>query len=162
VISELVETKQLNLSPENLDVVSTWSKEEIKSFISDVEAAMQNGIKIDLPVAHHFSKSVYAREMTVPKGVMLVGKIHKHQNLNILSKGSVTVLSIDGLVKVSAPFTFVGSPGAKRLIYAHEDTVWTTIHGTDEKDIEKIEEQFIAKNYEEVQITHEEVKPCLG
>jgi len=143
-------------------------KSEVRDYIARIEEAMKDGVEIDIPVNHHFSHGVYAREMVVPKGVLLVGKIHKFKNLNIMSKGEISVLSIDGCVKMQAPFTFVGSPGSKRLFYMHEDTVWTTIHGTSETDLEKIESEFIAKNYEEL-LSHEEknlitaeVKPWLG
>lgn len=138
---------EIALIPDN---VSQLSKQEIRDLISKVEAACMEGEKIDVPIEHHYSKSVYAREMKLSKGMLIVGKIHKYQNLNILSSGEVSVLSIDGILKVRAPYTFVGSPGTKRVIYAHEDCVWTTIHGTDETDVEKIENQFIAKTYDEV------------
>lgn len=48
----------------------------------------------------------------------------------------------------------------------HEDTVWTTIHGTNETDIDKIEDMFIAKNYEDVYLaskkTFNDVISILG
>lgn len=157
------------MAPIEFDESKLVSKEQITEFILKVEKAMENGQKIDIPVEHYFSKSVYAREMRVPKGVMLVGKIHKFENLNILSKGECTVISIDGIKKVKAPFTFVGSPGSKRLFYMHEDTVWTTIHGTDETDLEKIESHFVAKNYSEfleftesVKLINDKGGLCLG
>lgn len=157
---------------EVLDVfkdVSNMNKEELRNFIQAVEERLlQETVTTEIPVKHHFSKDVYAREIKIPAGTLLVGKIHKFENLNILSEGEITVVSVDGLQRVKAPFTVVSSPGVKRLAYAHTDCVWTTIHGTNEKDVEKIEETFIAKNYEEVvgdpliiDIKQEE-KPCLG
>jgi hypothetical protein len=107
--------------------------------------------QVEIPVEHYFSEGVYAREMRVQKGTLLMGKIHKFKNMNILSSGEVSVLSIDGVKRVKAPFTFVASPGSKRLFFAHEDTVWTTIHGTDETDLDKIENHFIAKSYDEIE-----------
>ena len=150
--------------------VSGMSKPELRDFIHEVEKRlMQETDNVtEIPVTHHFSKDVYAREIKIPAGTLLVGKIHKHQNLNILSQGEMTVLSVDGLVRVKAPYTVVSTPGVKRLAYAHTDCVWTTIHGTDETDVDKIEEKFIAKTYEEVigdpQIIDikQEEKPCLG
>lgn len=136
------------------------NQQQLRDLIAHIERELSKGVPMDIPLVHHFSKSVYAREMRVPAGTLLVGKIHKHQNLNILSAGEVSVLSVDGMVRVRAPHTFVASPGAKRVIYAHADTVWTTIHGTDEKDIEKIEDEFIAKSYEEVVVIGE-TKPML-
>ena len=110
---------------------------------------MKQGPQIDIPLKHTFSKNVYAREITIPKGSIIIGKIHKYQNMNIISKGEVSFFSIDGAVRVKAPYTFVASPGVKRVIVAHEETVWTTIHGTSETDLDKLEDEFIAKDYSE-------------
>lgn len=144
---------------------SSLSKIEIRDIISSVQTTLEKGETIEVPVEHYFSKDVYAREMKLDAGSLIVGKIHKFENLNILSKGEVSVLSIDGYKRLKAPTTFVGSVGAKRLIYAHTDVVWTTIHGTSEKDVDKIEETFIAKNYDfeqEYIIDISEEKKCLG
>lgn len=49
---------------------------------------------------------------------------------------------------IEAPYTFVSEPGTKRAVLALEDTLWTTVHVTDETDLEKIEEYVIAPTYE--------------
>lgn len=127
-----------------------FSKEEIREMISSLEEKLKDAPQIEIPLKHYFSKGVYGREIEFAKGSLLIGKIHKHQTMNVISKGEVSVFSIDGVIRAKAPHTFVSSPGAKRVIYAHEDSVWTTFHGTHETDLEKIEEEFIAKNYDEV------------
>lgn len=114
--------------------------------VAVIETEMLKREQLDLPVKHYFSQGVYARELFIPKGTTLTGKIHKYQQLNIMSKGDMSVLTEDGVVRVQAPFTIVSPPGTKRIAYAHEDTVWTTIHGTEETDLEKIEAQFIAQS----------------
>ncbi len=111
-----------------------------------IEDVLRKVPQVECPVTHHFSKGIYAREMFIPKGTILTGKIHKHQNLNIMSKGELTVLTEDGMKRVRAPFTIVSPPGTKRIAYAHEDTVWTTIHATEETDLEKIEAFFVAQD----------------
>lgn len=144
-----------------LEEIAQYDKVQLREFIATVETAMHaapTDRKVDPPLNHHFSKDVYAREMFIPAGCLVVGKIHKHENLNIMSKGDITVISIDGVKRIKAPATFVSSPGVKRIGFAHEDTIWTTIHGTPERDLEKIEEQFIAKDYSEVI----EGDKCLG
>lgn len=123
---------------------------ELREMIANFETECAKLPQMEIPLKHHFSRGVYAREIFIPKGTMIVGKIHKHLNMNILSQGDVSVLSIDGMKRIKASSTFVASPGAKRVIYAHEDSVWTTIHGTDETDLEKLEDEFIAKTYEDV------------
>ena len=114
-----------------------------------IEDAIRNVEQIDLKVVHHFAPGVYARELHVPKGVMLTGKIHRTEHLNILSKGKITVFTEDGGTKtLTAPCTLVSTPGTKRVGYAHEDTVWICIHPTDETDLEKLEADLIAPSYE--------------
>lgn len=110
-----------------------------------MEREMLKHEQLDLPVKHHFSQGVYARELFIPKGTLLTGKIHKYAQLNILSQGELSVLTEEGIVRVKAPFTVVSPPGTKRIAYAHEDSVWTTVHGTDETDLDKIEAHYIAE-----------------
>ncbi len=45
--------------------------------------------------------------------------------------------------RVQAPFTIVSPPGTKRIAFAHEECVWTTILRTDLTDPDEIEEHFV-------------------
>lgn len=109
-----------------------------------LEAMMREQPQLELKVVDHFSYGVYARELHIPAGTLLTGEIHRLENLNILSKGRISVLTEDGVKEVEAPFTVVSPPGTKRIAYAHTDCIWTTVHGTFEKDIDKIKTFFIA------------------
>ena len=123
--------------------------------------------QVETPVTHHFSHGTYAREMFIPAGVTVVGKIHKFGALNILLSGDVSVLTESGIRRVQAGEIVESFPGIKRVAYAHVDSRWLTIHGTHEQDLAKIELEFIAQSYEEydqfaqLQLTQEE-KLCLG
>ncbi len=139
------------------------TQEEVREIIANFECrALASENQIEIPVKHHFSKGVYAREIRIPAGSLVVGKLHKFQNLNILSEGEISVLSIDGAERMKAPCTIVSSPGVKRLAYAHTDVVWTTIHGTEETNVDKIEDIFIAKSYDDLKLITNEEKLCLG
>jgi quercetin dioxygenase-like cupin family protein len=105
--------------------------------------------QVDIPVKHYFSRGVYAREMSAPAGSVIVGRIHKHSQINILSKGEVSVLTDDGVIRVAAPYTFVAQPGAKRAFFIHEDAVWTTICGTESTDVENIADELTVNSYDE-------------
>lgn len=98
--------------------------------VEQLEASMIGHEPVKCPIRHIFADGIYAREMTVPAGVTLTGAVHKTCHLSILSKGRVMVATEDGVLELSAPSTLVAQPGAKRAIYAMEDTVWTTIHAT--------------------------------
>lgn len=112
-----------------------------------IAATPENEVKIE--TKHYFSKGVYAREIFIPKGTILTGHIHKYTNLNIISKGKLEVLVGDELQTIEAPATIISPPGTKRIAKALEDTIWTTIHGTDETNVDEIEHQFIAHNEQE-------------
>ena len=114
-----------------------------------LEAIMLQMPQLDLKVIHHFSKGVYARELHIPAGVTLIGEIHKFENLNILSAGTMVVTTEDGMKEVSAPFTVVSPPGTKRAAHTLTECVWTTIHGTEERNIDLIKNHFIAASEQE-------------
>ena len=107
------------------------------------------------PVRHHFAPHSYGREMQLPQGAVVVGKIHKHAHVNVISQGRVRVFTEgEGALELQAPLTFVSSPGTKRVVEVLEDTVWTTFHVVDiahptESDLPAIEQEVIATNYQE-------------
>lgn len=121
--------------------------------IDALEAAITADLPpVEIPVKDYFSKGVYAREIFIPKGTVITGKIHKYTNLNIMSQGEMSVLTEDGIKRVKAPFTIVSPPGTRRVAYAHEDTIWTTIHGTEKTDVDEIEAEFVAQTPKDYQL----------
>lgn len=125
----------------------------------------------DSPLKHYFSPvdekygcCAYAREILLRKGSLVIGKIHKHQHLNIISKGKVTVFTEFGKKELVGPCTFVSEVGLKRAVYAHEDTIWTTIHLTEhvgEENLDKVEDEVIAPSYGDIGLIAS-VKDLIG
>ncbi len=116
--------------------------------LKDLERAMRENLPIldipkDCPVTHHFSEGSYGREMLIPKGTIIIGKIHRHAHLNVLMQGEVTASTDEGMKRMKAPLVFSSKPGTQRCVYAHEDTRWLTVHVTSETDMQKIEEYVI-------------------
>ena len=122
----------------------TQSGGDATSRFDRAEAMVANLLPVEYQTTHRFAGGIYARELTIPAGAMLTGKIHKTEHLNIISKGDITVFSADeGTRRIKAPFAFVSKPGARRIGYAHEETVWTCIHATTETDLDKLEALLI-------------------
>ncbi|HVH93233.1 MAG TPA: hypothetical protein VM783_17850 [Candidatus Acidoferrum sp.] len=118
----------------------------------DIESSEYAVPSESCPVKHHFAPGTYAREMTLPAGLVVVGKIHKHAHVNVISKGRVRVFTEhEGILEFQAPHTFVSSPGTKRVVLVDEETVWTTIHVTDKTDLAEIEREVIATDFTEVE-----------
>jgi hypothetical protein len=94
----------------------------------------------DCPVRHYFAPGMYAREITIPKGAVLIGAVHKTENLAVLSAGKLQLVTDSGTVEISAPHTLTVKPGQKNAALALEDAVWTNFFPTDETDPEKLVE----------------------
>jgi hypothetical protein len=144
-----------SLPAEQIDVMAfanQFDDPSVRGRIEKLESMMMSaGGQVELSPAHYFAKGLYAREIRIPKGTLLTGKIHKHEHLNIISQGEISVLTEHGPQRIKAPCTIVSQPGTKRVGYAHEDTVWTTIHATDETDVEKIDDELVVETFEQYQ-----------
>ena len=99
----------------------------------------------ELPLTHTFSDGVYAREIFMPKGMFVVGHVHNTTHLNIVSTGKALVM-IDGeMVEITTPYTFESKAGTRKVLYILEDMFWTTIHTTNETNIEILEDRLVDK-----------------
>jgi hypothetical protein len=96
--------------------------------IERLEAQMRMMEQLPIEPVHHFADGLYAREILIRAGTILTGKVHSTEHLNIVSQGRIAVWTEDGMQIVAAPHTMVSRPGTKRVGFALEDTVWTTIH----------------------------------
>lgn len=148
-------TVNFALSAEHSDAVlfefaNRFQNPQLQSQLMAMDAFMLAQPQVDIPVRHHFAPGVYAREMTAPAGVIVSGKVHKTEHLNILSKGEISVLTENGVKRLKAPHTFISKPGTKRIGYVHEELVWTTIHNTHETDVAKIEQDLVQDDFESI------------
>lgn len=98
---------------------------------------------VDCPVTHYFADGIYGREMRIPAGTVLTGKVHRFSTLNLLIQGEITVTTPEGMKRISAPAVFVSEPGTKKAGYAHTDVIWVNVHPTKLRDLASIEEKFI-------------------
>jgi hypothetical protein len=154
----------MNLTNTDNSLQKVQFRQDILTVQNGINKMIEDGViestLEDCTVKHYFSPKdekygccTYAREMFIPKGTLIIGKIHRHQHLNIISKGKVVVYTEFGEKHLEGPVTFVSEIGLKRSVFAIEDTLWTTIHLTEfvgEENLGKIEEEVIAPDYEEM------------
>ena len=100
----------------------------------------------ELPLTHTFSDGIYAREIFMPKGMVVVGHTHNTTHLNIVSQGSALVCIDNQVFKVTAPYTFESKAGVRKVLYILEDMFWTTIHITDIRDITVLEDTLVDRH----------------
>lgn len=94
---------------------------------------------------HFFAPGMYLRELTVPAGMLLVGKTHKHAHFLVVTKGQAEVISEFGRTVVEPGHISISQPGVKRVVLALEDTQFITVHlnSSDTQDLEVIEAEHI-------------------
>jgi len=152
----------------NGDIQNSMERVQFREKVMIVQNGIQDMIKNgqvestleDCVLTHHFAPidevygcCTYARQMFIPKGTLIIGKIHRHQHLNFILKGKVSVATEFGKKYMEAPCTFISEIGLKRAVYAEEDTIWTTVHLTKyhgEENLDKIENEVISPNYAEM------------
>ncbi len=99
--------------------------------------------QVDIPAIHNFSAGIYSRHVVIPAGVLITGRKHRHSHLVMIAHGRVTIWDEQHGTQNLVGFTvFESKPGARRMIYAHEETIFITLHATNETDIEKVEEEI--------------------
>ena len=103
------------------------------------------------PTKHAFADSIYIRQMDMTKDTFVVGAIHKHLHVWFLLTGHITVATEDTTEDYIAPCYVVSTPGVKRVILANEDSIFVNIHKnpSNTQDIDKLEKDIVALNYEE-------------
>ena len=103
------------------------------------------------PIKHAFADGVYIRQMDMAKDTVVVGAIHKHLHVWFLLTGHVTIATEDTTEDYIAPCYVVSTPGVKRVILANEDSIFVNIHKnpSNTKDLDKLEKEIVALNYEE-------------
>ena len=131
-----------------LDAKGGVSREQL----FELQQTMLGMPQLECPVKHHFAPGLYAREIFIPAGSCVIGKIHRHSHVNTISQGRCRVVTEFGSESLEAPVSFVSQVGTKRAVYAETDVIWTTYHPTVvcdiETDLEKIEREVIAEDYE--------------
>ena len=144
--------------------ISLSRREEIQS-LQDVLISQADGKNIEgdgnnivcsdnFPMKHTFADGIYIRQMDMETGSMVVGAIHNHLHVWFLLTGHLAVATEESIEEFVAPCYVLATPGAKRVIYAMEDSIFVNIHKNPEniKNIKKLEDEIVSltlKDYEE-------------
>lgn len=101
------------------------------------------------PLKHTFADGIYVREIFIPAGTFIVGKIHKHNHPNFLLSGTVEVATESGVERLQGPLSMISVAGTKRVVHAITDVVWITVHHNPVNftDLKKLEDIIIADSY---------------
>jgi len=149
---QIKEAKHL-LNAEELFEVSLLQKQKIefRHHITKLEKKMRehNEAKIGdaHPLKHTFGEGYLLREINTPAGELIITKIHKQNHPFFLLKGKCSILTENEVKHVEAPYYAITNIGTKRVVYCHTDVVWVCVHITESTEIKDIEEDIIAKDF---------------
>ena len=116
----------------------------MRARVEALEASMLSLKQVDCPVRHFFAPGLYAREMSIPAGTVVTGAVHKTENLIVVSKGRLQIVTEDGTREVTAGDTLTCKVGMKNAVVALEDSRWTNFmaNPTNETDTDKLVEML--------------------
>lgn len=110
--------------------------------------AAPSGEKREFDVEHTIKDGMYMRKLFIPKGSLIIGKIHKVGCLNIVAMGDISIATESGSARVKAGYTVPSPAGLQKVGYAHENTIFINVFRTDETEISTIEQAIAWDSYE--------------
>lgn len=145
-----------------MDKLETYKEHRIinKDFINKVETlenAMlaSNDVRIAkgnsdmFPLKHSFSEGVYIREMFMPQGGLVIGKLYKISHTWFLLSGELEVATDEGNEYYMGP-CYVNAPeGTKRVLHAVSDVVFVNVYPNPDNitDTDKLENMLTCSSY---------------
>ncbi len=96
-----------------------------------------------LPTMSFLLEGMYARQCCIPAGTLFVGREHKKPHYFICAMGAASVTTESGLKQMRAGMILMVEPGHKRMGITTEDTVFITVHRTEETDLHNIEDDLV-------------------
>lgn len=120
--------------------------------VEALETKLSAAPQIDCPIRHYFAPGLYAREITIPAGTVVVGAVHKTENLIVVSMGKLRIVTDDGTRDVQAGDTFTCRAGMKNAVVALEDSRWTNFMANPDNltDTEALTEVFTTSKASEL------------
>lgn len=105
-------------------------------------------VQVEQGLRHVFTPGLYTRELSLPRGAVVVTAIHKTEHPYVVSKGVVRVF-IEGVgwETIRAPYLGVTKPMTRRVALIGEDCVWTTFHVTEKKDPDEVLAEIAVPTY---------------
>jgi quercetin dioxygenase-like cupin family protein len=92
---------------------------------------------------HYFSGGLYGRKITLPAGMLMIGKVHKTDHLFICAEGEMLVWTENGMRNIRAGDVVESKAGTKRVGLALKKTIGVAVLITDKTDLAEVEEELV-------------------
>lgn len=99
--------------------------------------------QVDCPLTHRFTPGLYAREIFMPAGTLVVSRQHKTEHPYVVLSGEVMVFVPGvGVQTLRAGHVGITKAGTRRALYITEDCRWVTFHPTTETDLDRLQDEL--------------------
>ena len=132
----------------------THIEEYLASIADGEDIVVGNGSELIYPsmweYKHSFADGIYIREMKMKQGQLGFSAIHKHSYGFFLLSGVLASSKENGVEEFIAPCYIISPRGAKRIVYAIEDCIITTVHAnpTNTQDLTEIEQANVVFSWD--------------
>jgi hypothetical protein len=142
-----MELKKIDTSIQELQD-AIISNNDLEGFYGDGESIPDIP---EIPLKHSFADQLYIRQMNLSKGDAVIGAIHNHKHVWFLLIGKVSINNNGEIVDHIAPCYVISEAGSKRVIYAHEDSIFVNVHKnpSNSENIKELEKELVSMNMEE-------------
>lgn len=141
---------------------SDCTPQQLRDRIVSFEQTILQGEQVEIPVTQYFCNGTYVREITIPAGVILTGKIHKHACLSVVLTGKMEVITDQGPKIIEAPLVYESPAGVKRAGRCLEECRWLTIHPWDGPELNEYQMagQLTVDTFEQLDQYQQEQLQC--
>lgn len=121
--------------------------------VDEFVVALAREPQVEMPLRHFFAPGVYVREITMPAKTLVVGKVHRHEHVSILSKGVLRIWNEarpEDVEVLTNPATVVAPPFTRRVLYTLTECVFSNIlpNPTNTTDLDALEAEMIVPREE--------------
>lgn len=133
---------------EKIDARTVQGYGDPDDVLNQADVAILNLPPRECPLVHKFTPGLYIREIFMPKDTILTSLLHLTTHPFFVLQGDVSVYCHGVLTqRYKAPYTGITEAGTRRMLYTHEDTIWTTCHVTDLTDPDEIIESITSRDF---------------
>ncbi len=110
--------------------IATLLSGKLNESVEVLEQLMLEHEQVDIPAVEQLRNGLYMREIVIPAGTILTGRVWLEDYIDIMVSGHIIVATADGVKELKGYNVCDGKGGRKRAGYAIEDTAWITVHKT--------------------------------
>lgn len=135
----------------DLATISSILAGKLNDKVEALEAVTKSLPQLDLPVTESLKDGLYTRQLFIPTGTILTGRVWLDDYVDIMISGEIIVATAAGVLTLSGYNILDGKAGRKRAGYAVKDTLWLTVHKTQATEVAGLLEQlsvFSMREYE--------------